>query len=92
MFNFFGKMYIILFFLEKGFLILLLVFILFNFFSIYFYIQNFRFLVSRNKSNLGYNNNNFYYQFIINLIFFINFFAIFYLDFFIILFYNAFTI
>jgi len=89
--GFIGKFLIFIFLLYKQNIFLFLIFLFLNFFSMYFYLQNLRFIVSKKISNkLIYKNNNVYYN--PHIIYFFNFFnffnllSIFYFeDFFIIL-------
>ena len=89
--GFVGKflLVILLFFRHNYFLFLLFIFL--NFFAIYFYIQNIRFLLKKDYSNLIIINNNYSYinmkliKYIV-LINFFNVFGIFYFEEFFILF------
>jgi NADH-quinone oxidoreductase subunit N len=81
--GFFSKLIIIsYFFLKKNFFLLMMFFLL-NFFIMYFYIQNFRFLIKKNNFNglffldykLNFNNNLYFF---IIFFFFIKFFRFFF--------------
>jgi len=74
--GFVGKFLIFnfLFFLQKY--IYILVFSLLNFFSIYFYIQNLRFLIIKSQTKNNFLKNNFIVEFsknLLNIIVFLNF-------------------
>lgn len=89
--GFIGKFLIFIFLIYKQNIFIFLIFIFLNFFSMYFYLQNLRFIVSKNITNkLIFKNNftNFNYNiiFIFNFFNFFNLFIIFYFeDFFIFL-------
>lgn len=70
--GFFGKMFIFIYFIIKQNFFFSLLFLLFNLFSLYFYLQNTRILLNFSKENnfLNLNNKvNIYF----NQIFFLNF-------------------
>jgi NADH-quinone oxidoreductase subunit N len=89
--GFVGKFLIFIFILYKQNLFIFLIFLFLNFFSMYFYLQNLRFIVSKKISNkIIYKNNFIYYNssviFFFNIFNFFNITSIFYFeDFFIIL-------
>ena len=73
--GFFGKFFIIIFFLKKGQFFLFFCFVFLNIFVIYFYILNIRFLISKtNKSFFFLKNHKVFLNF--NLICFLFFFSI----------------
>lgn len=83
--GFFGKFFIIIFFLKLNHFLLFFIFVIFNIFVIYFYILNLKFVITKNnrhffflKKNLVYINFN-----VISLLLFftlLNFFAIFFMN------------
>lgn len=89
--GFIGKFLIFIYLFYKKNFFIFLIFIFLNFFSMYFYLQNLRFIISKNVTNkIIYKNNFIFYNHVIIYIFnFFNFFnllSIFYFeDFFIIL-------
>jgi NADH:ubiquinone oxidoreductase subunit 2 (subunit N) len=74
--GFVAKFLIFIFLLYKQNIFIFLIFILLNFFSMYFYLQNLRFIVSKKISNKIFYKNNiiFYNNNIINFFNFFNFF------------------
>jgi len=92
--GFVSKFLIFIFILYKQNIFIFFIFLLLNFFSMYFYLQNLRFIVSKNITNkLIYKNNNIFNVNIIylfNIFNFFNLFSIFYFeDFFIFLNYST---
>jgi len=74
--GFIGKFLIFIFLLYKQNIFLFLLFIFLNFFSMYFYLQNLRFIVSKKITNkILYKNNLICYN--TNIIYFFNFFNFF---------------
>lgn len=83
--GFLGKFLTFIYFFSKHNLLIFLFFIFSNFFIIYFYLQNLRFLISKNLSNklllkhnkIHFNNN---YIFYLNLLNFFNISSILYFE------------
>lgn len=76
MLGFLGKFLIVIFFLFKSNFLILILFLFLNLFSIYFYIINLRYLVTKNYNTFFfYKNNNVYINF--TILFFIIIFVFF---------------
>lgn len=83
--GFLSKFYIFFYLFSKNVYIYIILFLFFNLFSIYFYVQNLKFLVTKkihNKLALKKNKINFNSNiiFIINILNFFNVFSIFYIE------------
>lgn len=83
--GFCSKLLLFIIFISKTNIGILFFFIVFNFFSMYFYIQNLRFIVSKEPRNYFLFKNNYVYfnknmLSLIILINLLNIFGIFYLD------------
>lgn len=74
--GFLSKFLIFIFLISKKNFFVVFIFLFFNVFVIYFYLQNLRFIVSKNISNKFVIKNNFV-NFNKNIIFYINFFNFF---------------
>ena len=83
--GFFGKFFIVIFFLKKGQFLLFFCFVILNIFVIYFYILNIRFLVSKSNKSFFFLKNftvylNFYLIAILLLFTILNIFGFFFLN------------
>jgi len=83
--GFLGKFLTFIYFFSKNNIIMFLLFIFSNFFIIYFYLQNLRFLISKNLSNkLCLKNNQVFFNsncmFYLNLLNFFNISSILYFE------------
>lgn len=74
--GFISKFLVFIFLISKKNFFLIFIFLVFNIFVIYFYLQNLRFIISKNISNKFIIKNNFV-NFNKNIIFYINFFNFF---------------
>jgi len=83
--GFIGKFLVFIYLFSKHNILMFLIFIFINIFIIYFYVQNLRFLISKNISNKFIIKNNFVYinnniAFFINFMNYFNLLGIFYFE------------